>query len=652
LSNDLAKPDGGPLAGGFLARFRSWRLQALALPGILIVFLAALWILHRELGSFSFDDILQEFRDLPLSNSLMAVGVTVLSYLVLSLYDLMALHHIGQRLKYRRVALASFIAYVFSHNIGLAVLTGGSVRFRVYGTVGLSGSDIATITLLCVTTYVLGATLLGGTALLLEPGAIFSEIHLPIPVARGAGVFCLACVLGYMIWTATRRKAIVYRGLSLSTPPISLTLKQILLSVVDITLASLALYLLLPSTVDISFLAFLGIFVLATLAGMISHIPGGVGVFESAIVLLVPGAPADALLASALAYRVIYYLLPLAVAAVLLGGFEVFQQKEKLARVKGLLDPVADRLAPQLMGITVLLAGTVLLLSGASPVLDQRLAVIREVLPLPVLEVSHLLASLAGLGLLILSRGLFHRLDGAYWLTISLLAAAFVLSLLKGFDVVTAITLLVVLLALLLCRRAFYRKASLLDQAFSLGWITTITVIIAGTLWLGFFSYKHVDYADRLWWQFAFSDDAPRFLRASLLVIAGAVVFAVMKLLRPAPAAPGQPDAEALARAKEVVARAGTAESNLVLLGDKSLLFSDSGRSFIMYGISGRSWIALGEPVGPAEEQSELVWAFPRPLRPPRRPGGLLPGWRRRAAAVPGSGLQSGQAGRRSPGAA
>ena len=591
-------------------RLRYLGLQALSLPLVIAIFLAALWILHRELAGFKTDDVLQEFSNLPLTSSLLAVGVTVVSYLVLSLYDLLALRHVGQQMPYRRVALASFIGYVFSHNIGFAVLTSGSVRFRVYGSAGLSGPDIAVVTLLCVMTYVLGATLLAGAALLLEPVALFSELPIPVSLARTAGVACLAALLSYILWTALRREAISYKGIAFSPPPLSLTGKQLLLAVVDITLAGLALYLLLPESVEISFLAFLGIFVLATLAGMISHVPGGVGVFESAIVLLVPGAPADALLASALAYRVIYFLLPLAFASLLLGGFEAFQQKERLAKVRGLLNPVADRLAPQLLGIAVLLAGTILLLSGASPILDQRIAQIRHFVPLPLFEISHLLASLAGLGLLVLSRGLFHRLDGAYWLTIALLAAASAFSLLKGFDLVPAIAMLVVLLALLLCRRAFYRKAKLLDQPFSLGWITTIGVILAGSLWLGFFSYKHVDYANQLWWQFAFSDDAPRFLRASLLVIAAVVAFAALKLLRPAPAAPGPPGAEELAQAAEIIAAAGTPDSNLARLGDKSLLFSDSGKAFIMYGVAGRSWITLGEPVGPAEEQRELVWAF------------------------------------------
>ena len=220
-----------------------------------------------------------------------------------------------------------------------------------------------------------------------------------------------------------------------------------------------------------------------------------------------------------------------------------------------------------------------------------------------------MLASLAGLGLLLLSRGLFLRLDGAYWLTLLLLAAAFGLAWLKGFDIVTAVTVLMVLLALLPCRHAFYRKASLLDQPFSVGWMTTIGVIVAGSIWLGFFSYRHVDYADQLWWQFTFSDGAPRFLRASLLVVVASVIFALMKLLRPARRAPQTPSPEALAQAIEVVESHGGSESNLVRLGDKRLLFSENGKAFIMFGTAGHSWIALGEPV--VRRKNRLNWSGP-----------------------------------------
>jgi len=583
------------------------------LPALLslALFGGAMWVLHRDLKEFHFADVVAEFKALPNTAILLACLATAAGYAVLTGYDVLALRYIGQKLRYSQVALASFVSYVFSHNIGLSLITGGSIRYRIYSAAGLSALEIATVTLLCGLTFALGAVAISGVALLLEPSTVFSVMHLPPAVSRGAGVLCLAAVIAYVVITGLRTAPIQYRGFSVSPPPLSLTFKQIILATGDIMLAATVLYLLLPAQSGVSFIGFLGIYVLAMVAGIVSHVPGGLGVFESLILLMIPMAPADALLASVLAYRVIYYLVPLGVAALLLGGFEFAQHSGRLQQGTAAVGAKFAAFAPQIIGMTVLFGGAVLLFSGASPAVDERLALLRRaLLPLPLVEASHLLASLSGLGLVLLARGLFRRLDGAYYLTAFLLASGIIFSLLKGFDYEEALILAIILGVLSLGRAAFYRKASILDQQFTVGWIATIAVIVAGSIWLGLFSFKHTEYSDQLWWRFAFYEDAPRFLRASLAVVTGAVAWAVLIALRPASPAPEPPTSDELARVKEIIARTGGADANLALLGDKRLLFSDSGNSFIMFGLQGRSWISLGDPVGPAEECAELAWRF------------------------------------------
>jgi phosphatidylglycerol lysyltransferase len=216
----------------------------------------------------------------------------------------------------------------------------------------------------------------------------------------------------------------------------------------------------------------------------------------------------------------------------------------------------------------------------------------------------------AGVALLLLARGLQQRLDAAYHLTVILLAAGILFSLLKGFDYEEAIILAIMLGALWPCRPYFSRRASLVGERFSPGWIAAIAGVLLGSIWLGLFAYKHVEYANELWWQFAVFGDAPRALRATTGVVGLVLLFAIVRLLRPVPQAPVLPQPADLERARAVINHAKETEAHLALLGDKELLFSQSGNAFIMYGVEGRSWVALGDPVGPEREIEELAWRF------------------------------------------
>lgn len=235
---------------------------------------------------------------------------------------------------------------------------------------------------------------------------------------------------------------------------------------------------------------------------------------------------------------------------------------------------------------------------------------VKDFLPLPVMEMSHFFGSIAGMALLLLARGIQQRLDASYILTVITLSAGIVFSLLKGLDYEEAIAISVMLAALIPCRKYFYRKASIMSQRFTPAWISAIAIILMGSVWLGIFSYKHVEYSGELWWQFTFSGDASRFLRATTGTLALTMFFAFGRLLRPASAVPSLPGAAELKDIRLVIDESRKTYANLALLGDKEILFNRSRKSFIMYGIEGRSWVALGDPVGPQEEMSDLVWQF------------------------------------------
>jgi phosphatidylglycerol lysyltransferase len=217
--------------------------------------------------------------------------------------------------------------------------------------------------------------------------------------------------------------------------------------------------------------------------------------------------------------------------------------------------------------------------------------------------------SLAGVALLLLARGLQRRLDAAYVLTCALLATGIVASLAKGVDYEEALLLSIMLAALLPCRRYFYRQAALAVPRLTPGWIAAIVLVLVSAVWLGFFSFKHVEYSHELFWQFAVRASAPRALRATVGALIVALVFALSRLLRPA--APERAlQTVPPAQLATLVAGARSTVAYLALLHDKEVLLSPSGQSFLMYGVWGRSWIGLGDPVGPVSEHAELVWRF------------------------------------------
>ena len=571
----------------------------------------ALLVLHHELAAYHLRDVIAGLAALQRDRLVVAVLLTAASYVVLTGYDFLAVLYVGRRLAYPKVALASFVGYSFTYTVGHTLFTGIPIRFRLYSGWGFSAIEVARIVGFCVLTFWVGFLTTAGVVFLVEPLQVPASFHLPFGSAHLLGGVFIVIVCAYVVAAALQPKPVRVFGWEIQVPKLPLALGQTAVGFVDWILAGAVLFLLLPTGAAISFPLFLAMFLLAQIVGQASQIPGGLGVFESVLVLLLgPVAPPAAVLGSLVAYRLIYYFAPLAIAAVLLVGNEVVQRREAIRRAGALVSGLFPDVIPQLLAITTFLGGVVLLASVSTPAAPGRLEWIRDVVPLPLVEFSHFLASLAGAALLLLAWGLQRRLDAAYLMTAGLLGVGIAGSLLKGFDWEEALVLTVFLAVLLPARRHFYRRGSPTGEPFSLGWAVAVLIVLAGAFWLGLFAYKHVDYSHEMWWQFAFESDAPRFLRATVGAVAVTLLFAVAKLLHAAPPRPEPPIGEQLATVKAIVAAARETSANLALLGDKRFLFSGSGRGFLMYNIEGRSWVSMGDPIGPEEDRVELIWTF------------------------------------------
>jgi phosphatidylglycerol lysyltransferase len=588
----------------------SERLRAV-LPAIvgLVLFLAALEVLRSELGTVTWHGVVSEVLSTPPARLINAVLLTAFSYAVLTGYDFLAFASLGKRLPWRRVAMASFLAYALSNNIAFAGLTGASVRYRFYTRWGVSASDLSRIVLSYLVTFWVGLLLVGGLSL--AKSRLPDVLGLPVAtLAAPIGWMLMMVSVGYVVAAMARVRPIRVGRVEIALPPPTIALAQVGLSVLDWLAAGAVLFALLPGG-SVPFLALIGAFLASQLIGLASHVPGGLGVFEGVMVLLLqPFLPSSSILPALFVYRIVYYLLPLSIALLALVADEIHQRRSQAARLTAALGWLTEELTPRVLAIFTVLAGVILLLSGATPAAAGRLRLLDRVLPLGVIEVSHFAGSIVGAGLLLLSQSLARRLDAAYFLTAIALGIGIVASLLKGADYEEAIVLAAILLVLWRARPAFDRRAALFDTRFSPGWIAAVVGALAASIWIAFFAFRHVEYSSELWWQFELQGQVSRVLRASVGAAVTVLLFAVARLLRHAPPEVVEPADADVDLAGAIIARQTSTPPYLVYLRDKALLFNDEKTGFVMYGVHGKTWVALGDPVGPKEETASLVHRF------------------------------------------
>jgi phosphatidylglycerol lysyltransferase len=582
-----------------------------ALPATLglILFAAALLVLRKELHAVTWPELTSDVLTTPLAQILAALLLTVLNYAALTGYDLLAFAYVGNPLSRWRVAGASLLAYAVANSVGFAMFSGAAVRYRFYTRWGVTAQELSRIVFSYSVTFWLGLLTLGGISLVASPlpGAHELPAH---ELVAPLGWLLLLTSVAYIVAVIVRRGPIRVWRLELPLPSPRIGFAQLGVSAMDWALAAAVLYVLLPKS-DLSFLGLLGAFLTAQLLGLASHVPGGVGVFEGLMVLLLkPFLSSGQLLPALVVYRLVYYLLPLAAALVVLVVDELRQRRGQAARAGVFLGWLSEEITPRVLAAFTFLAGAGLLFSGATPAAPGRLAWLDNLLPLGVIEVSHFLGSIVGAGLLLVSQGLSRRLDAAYYLAVGGIGLGIAASLFKGADVEEATLLALLLVVLWRARPAFDRRAALFETGLSAGWVVAVVGTLGASVWLGLFAFKHVEYSNELWWQFELGQEASRFLRSSVGAAVGLALFGFGRLMRPAPHEAPRPTEADLEAAGPVIAAQAATFPYLVYLRDKAMLFDEDRLGFVMYGVQGRTWVALGDPVGPPDRLAGLVRVF------------------------------------------
>ncbi len=569
-----------------------------------------MWILHKELKDYHVHDIIYQLTQTPLRFILLAFLFTLFDYFTLTLYDFLALRSIEHPLDYGNICSVSFISFAFSHNIGFSPVSGGSVRYRIYTSLGLLPGEIARVIAFTTGTFWLGYSIVGGIAFLFDPLVLPEQFHIPFGSLHFLGILLLIPGIFYIGFSLLKHDTLKINGIKMKLYSPSILLPQILIAFSDWILAASVLFILIRDISDISFFYFSGIFLLAQLSGVLSQVPGGLGVFETVIVLLMPPSiDRHSLLGTLLVYRGIYYLIPFFTAIICLGFRETGLNKKLLVaggkRVAFVLFP----LIPYLFSLGTFIAGAILLATGSLPVPIGYLQFLEKYIPLTLVEVSHFMGALTGMALIFLSGGLRRKIDTAWLLTCVLLTSGIIFSILRGSHYVEVGILVAMLIPLIPAKKHFTRKGMLLGNVMSIQWLASVFLVLITTSWLGFFSYRHVNYSSQLWWQFTLENNAPRFLRAQAGIVIFLSLIALKQLFTHAKAQEtmGQIDRS---RVESIVSLSPRSDASLALLGDKKFLFSNSGNSMIMYGVRGKRWISMGDPLGVKEEWPGLLWDF------------------------------------------
>jgi phosphatidylglycerol lysyltransferase len=493
----------------------------------LLLFGLALWAVDRVLRAYPAADILRALQAVPPRSILLAVAITLLGYLALVGYDVVAFRFVGPRLPLHRMILPSFISFAVSNNAPASMVTAGGVRYRLYQPQGLTLLAAAAVAGLNIITYALGLCVLAGVALLFRsdsgPGA-----GLP---GRVVGMLLLAAAAGYLLAARFVRRAVRVRGQEVRLPPLRIAVAQLGVSVADWALSSGALFVLVAGVSHISYLGFLTAFLVSQFASLLVPIPGGLGVFEAGVLLLRPrGIDAPLILAALLLYRVVYYLLPLTAAGALL-AFDALQRIRRADQPFRELMRRVHSLAPRVLALTTFLAGVVLLVSGAIPSDDRRLAWLARLLPLTVIEASHFLSSIVGAVLVLSAWGLERRSHVAYHLVRMLFGVGIVLTLLHSFDLRLATFLAVTLAILVLAGREFPRPEPLARQPMGPRWVFAAGAVFLVEAWTGALLYRNVQFGNDVWWHFALFGQGSRALRAAVGASIVMLLFAIERLI-------------------------------------------------------------------------------------------------------------------------
>ncbi len=575
------------------------------LPAVLGVGLlfGAIYVVQREFRHLKIDDIAAAVAGIPVHALAMSFVWTVLSYGVLTFYDRLGTIYAGHRVTYRRAAFASFCAYALSHNLGFAAVSGAAVRYRLYAHWGLTAVEIAKTVAFCSLTFGLGGMVLGGAILFLEPRSIpFFGEHLPLWAMWAVGALLWAIVGSYITLSRVFGTVRMF-GHLVELPGWRMAIVQVLLATVDVAITASIFYALLPAAPGLTWLRFLGVYVASYTAGLAANLPGGIGVFDTAMLLgLSPWLDAPHIVGAILVFRLYYYIIPLFLAGGLFAGNEILMRGGSLFRAvpgqKTRRWSEPDFAVAAITGAVALCGFMLLSLSVLTPVpdfswIDPDLADFAS-------QAGQFVPSLIGAALVVLAIGLSQRVNLAWGATIFMLMAGAAFTVAQGEWLWIAVVLVVATALVAPFRSCFYRHARLLSGPLQASTAVPLFALVVCVLMLAGFE-RHVRFlADNSWWEIVLSPDVPNSLRATVALTVALALGATWRLIRPGRVA-WLPWSAEVRRRLAMLGGTLPSEADGVVWGEADL-------AGIPFRRIGRILLAFGDPAGPESDRVSAIW--------------------------------------------
>lgn len=590
---------------------KKW-IKIIIAPLGLIVFMAALALLHNELKNLSYTDIINTLKAIPGIRIFIAMCLALSYYLLLGGYDIVAFKYIHAKtpLKPKDIFFTCFVSNVLGNNTGYSMLFGGSIRYRLYSFHNVSMVDVTKVLFFSSATIWLGLLAIGGLVFTFTPVSLEGVTRFTIST-RPIGIVFLIVLSAYVLFSVFRSRPIKFFKWKISFPNIKIVMAQIILATGDWIIASLTLYTLMPVG-EIPYFVLIKVFLVSQLLGIISQVPGGMGVFETAIVFLLPHAAENpAVMGGLLAYRAIFYFFPLSIALFMLASYEIARVSKKIDEKTRIFGKSISSVIVQILAASTFFAGMIAMFSTSTPYSSAKLQGLLNYMPVWLLDLSHFLLSTTAAGLLFISRGLQLRIKNSYMWACFFMGFTIALLIVTAQPFVVLLGFTILFVALLFSKKYYYREVPLIDTAFSPWWFSAIGGVFVVSVWIGFFvnrqdifSWIHLEvFFDNM----MSASDAARFLRATFGIGVILVIVSIEQFLRSFFRKPVVFDMQDI---KNIVNTSDYSYAFNALSGDKKFIVNKDKDAFIMYAPMRDSWIALGDPVGGVKKKSELLWKF------------------------------------------
>jgi glycosyltransferase 2 family protein len=580
------------------------------LPAVIGVALliGAVYVVQKEFRHLRLRDIETALHNIPVAALAIAFVWTILSYGVLTFYDRLGTIYAGHKVSYGRVAFASFCAYALSHNLGFAAVSGAAVRYRLYAHWGLTPLQIAKTVAFCSLTFALGGMVLGGAILFIEPKAIpFFGQHLPVAVMYAVGALLWAIVIGYVTLSRILGSVSLF-GHAIGLPGWRMAVVQVVLATVDVAITASIFYALLPAAQGLTFPIFLGVYVASYTAGLAANLPGGIGVFDTAILLgLEPYLDAPEIVGAIVVFRLYYYVIPLFLAGFLFTGNEILlrgggllRRVERFGAVRALARWSEPDFAVASATGLVGLCGVMLLCLGILAPrpdfswFDQDFAEVAN-------QAGQFVPSLIGAGLIVLAIGLSHRVNLAWGATIFLLVLGAAFTASQGHRLWIAGVLVVIAMLVAPLRSCFYRHANLLSGPLQPSSAVSLFALVICVLALVGTRPRLQLLSNNAWWAVVMSRDVPNSLRLTVALAVALALIAIWRLLRPGKVRWLPWDAAARQRLAVLGATIPPAKADGVVLGEAE-------RAGIPFRRCGKVLLGLGDPMGAEGDRISAIW--------------------------------------------